>query len=272
MTASSSYVANEQHINLESELSRLHNQVLLTWEKEARNLIQFGLCDRMSVLEIGSGPGFVTELLAQLVPNGSVTGVEIDPELVEISTNYLQRKIITEHRIVQGSVMNIPFADNTFDFATARLVFEHLPDPIVAAKEVLRVLKPGGKLVLTDFDFGIPPVSNPPVPEADPIREKSMHAFMDRGGDPIAGRRLWYMLNAAGCQNLDLEAVAFHSGKQGINSCYPQFDPDRVLPLVDEGVVSTAEYQSFRAAIERFMSSENPFFLRLILMACGEKP
>jgi ubiquinone/menaquinone biosynthesis C-methylase UbiE len=267
----SAYIANEQHIDLDSEIRRLQNQVNLTWQKEARNLINFGLKDEMSVLEIGSGPGFYTELLSDIVPNGSITGVEIDPSLVEYSQQYLKDKVHCQHSVIQGSVMKIDFPDNSFDFAVARLVFEHLPDQISAAKEILRVLKPGGKLVLIDFDFGIPPVSYPIVPEAEVIREKSKNAFMAIGGDPLAGRRLWSMLKGSGFQNLDIEALVLHSGKQGILSCYPQFDPERVLPLVEEGLVSEAELQSYRAGIETFMSSQDPFFIRVLLMACGEK-
>jgi hypothetical protein len=83
---------------------------------------------------------------------------------------------------------------------------------------------------------------------------------------------LWHILKTSGFQKLDLEAVAFHSGKNGIEWCYPQMDPGRVVPLVKAGVISESELQGFRTAIEKFMSSEDPFFLWIVLMACGEKP
>ncbi len=61
---------------LELEIGRLRSLARMGWEKEARTLRQFGLRDGMKVLEIGSGPGFYTELLATLVPNGSITRFE----------------------------------------------------------------------------------------------------------------------------------------------------------------------------------------------------
>ncbi|MBN3950375.1 MAG: methyltransferase domain-containing protein [Nostoc sp. NMS7] len=272
MTTSKSYEVSLEHIDVKSELHRLHNLANQNWEKEARNLKEFGLQDGMSILEVGSGPGFVTELLSSLVPNGSIISVEIDPDLIKYSEQYLKDKASSQYRIVEGSVMDMDFPDNTFDFVVARLLIRHLPDPIGAVKEIFRVLKPGGKLAITEFDYGIPPISDPDVPEGELIREKAMYAHKARGGDPLMGRKLWRVLKASGFQKFDLEAVVFHSGKKGIEWCYPQFDPDRALPLVKEGVISEAEMQSFRTAVERFMSSEDPFFLWVILMSCGEKP
>lgn len=265
------YNVSLEHIDLNSEINRLHTQAHLNWQKEARNLQQFGLQDGMSVLEVGSGPGFIMELISQLIPNGSITGVEIDPILVEYSQQHLQKTAHSKYRIFQGNVMNLEFPDNTFDFAVARLVIQHLPDTIAGLKEILRVLKPGGKLVVTEFDYGLPPLSDPIVPESDSILHKAMLAQVARNGNPLMGRKLWHSLKAAGFDNLDLEAVVFHSGKQGIEMCYAQFDPDRALPLVKEGVITEAEMQNFRTAIKRFMSSEDPYFLRIILMGCGEK-
>ncbi len=53
-----------------------------------------------------------------------------------------------------------------------------------------------------------------------------------RGGNRQIGRRLWYMLNAAGFRNLDLEVVANHSGTISVEPFLQQLNPDRLLPLV----------------------------------------
>src|SRR5215211_4278730 len=77
-----SYKASEMNESLEKEIERLRGQVMWAWDKEARNLGWFGLRDGMSILEVGSGPGFVTEQLLILYPNSHVTCVEIDPDLI----------------------------------------------------------------------------------------------------------------------------------------------------------------------------------------------
>ena len=129
MSENKAYDVSQEHINLESELHRLHSIANQNWTKEARNLKEFGLTDGMSVLEVGSGPGFFTELLAQLLPKSSITGLELDSQLIQYSLEYLKDKISDQCHLIEGSVDKIPFPDNTFDFAIARLLFRHLPDP-----------------------------------------------------------------------------------------------------------------------------------------------
>ena len=82
MATSGSYDASDAHRDFDSEVARLRTQVLLSWKKEARTLAWFGMQDGMSVLELGSGPGFVTEQLLEMLPGSQVTTLEIDPELI----------------------------------------------------------------------------------------------------------------------------------------------------------------------------------------------
>ena len=60
----SAYDASSQPIGLDKEVERLRGQALVVWEKEARNLAWLGLRDGMSILELGSGPGFVAAMMA----------------------------------------------------------------------------------------------------------------------------------------------------------------------------------------------------------------
>ena len=150
------YKASEMNDNIEKEIERLRGQALWGWDKQSRNLSWFGLVDGMSILELGSGPGFVTEQLIALCPNGHITCVEIDPDLILPAEQYLQSKGLEGHyTIVQGDIMNMDLPDDTFDFAFARLVFQHLRDPRAALAEIRRVLKPGCKLVIDDIDIGL---------------------------------------------------------------------------------------------------------------------
>lgn len=272
MTASGSYDISESHRDVNAEIQRLAAQARLGWEKEARTLLWFGLKDGMSLIELGSGPGFITESLLTLVPNSSITCLEIDPTLLKQAEQYLQNKAKPGVHFVEASVMDMQLADNSFDFAYARLLFQHLPDPIGAAKEIWRVLKPGGKLVIYDIDDEIFGLIQPPIPEFSIILEKYGQAQSAQGGNRRVGRNLWRILKAADFSNLDLEVLASHSDEIGLEPFLPQMDPDRLLPLVKIGLMTEQALEKIRASRDKFLASPEPFILGLSLMVCGKKP
>jgi ubiquinone/menaquinone biosynthesis C-methylase UbiE len=272
MTTPGSYDASIMNVDLDKELQRLHLQVLLSWKKEARTLGWFGLNDQMSVLELGSGPGFYTEQLLNLLPNSQITALEIDPVLVKQSQQYLQNKADHRLQIIEASVMETGLPDNSFDFVIARLVLEHISNPPGAFKEALRVLKPGGKLVIIGGDRNMMMLIDPLFPEFDLINEKAAQFQINRGGDPFLGRKLWRILQTAGFENLDLETIAYHSDDVGIEAISEQFQPEHFLHLASLGMLSAQEAENTIAAMNKFLNSENPFILILGFMACGQKP
>ena len=272
MTASGSYDKHASHRNVNAEIQRLAIQARSGWGKEARTLSWFGLQDGMSVLELGSGPGFITAQLLDMLPNSPITCLEVDPAFLTQAEQYLHDKANHRVRFVEGSVMDIRLEANQFDCAYARLLFQHLPDPNGAAKEIWRVLKPGGKLIIHDIDDEIFGLFEPPIPELSIVVEKFGQAQAARGGNRRIGRDLWRILEAAGFHNLDLEVLAGHSGNRGIEPFLEHIDPDRLLPLVKTGLMSAEELEQFRASRTKFQASPEPFTLWLSLMICGEKP
>lgn len=256
----------------EMEIRRLENQARMGWKKEARTLQLFGLRDEMKVLELGSGPGFITEQLATLVPSGSITSVENSPAMVEHSRKYLESRLPCKHEILQVSAAALPLDDNTFDFAVARLLFQHLPDPAAVAREAMRVLKPGGRLVVADLEYDLAPVSDPMIPQHKVVREKSIAINQTMGADVHMGRKLWRLLKRVGFMGLDVELVALHSGDRDIREFQPQLNADMAVPLVRAGLLDQESLDKLRQEIESFMSAEDPFFMRTLVVVGGAKP
>jgi ubiquinone/menaquinone biosynthesis C-methylase UbiE len=271
MSEAGSYDASSMPGGLEQELERLRLQALLPWPKESRTLAQFGLRDGMSLLELGGGPGYVTQQLLEMLPNGQVTVVERDPVLIERAANYLKGKGDEHLRIIEGSVMDMPLPDSSFDFAFGRLVFQHLPDPVGAAKEALRVLKPGGKLVIDDIDDRLHTFEPVAEPQVEAIYERFRREQASKGGNRFIGRRLPRILQEAGFRNIQIEAILDHSDVLGLENLLPKGSPDDWKPLLEEGKITEQEMQLLIAADERFYSSD-PIAMLFILMACGEKP
>jgi len=270
MKAEGSYKASTFNLEFETEIQRLKAQVLISWEKEARTLKWFGLADGMNVLEAGSGPGFFSEKLLKLLPNSSVTAVEIDPVLHEKAVEYLEDKGGDRVNHVQASVADTGLDDNTFDFAIARLLFVHLPEPVAAAREIFRILKPGGKLVIIDNDLDLFWLTNPPI-SVEIVREKWKQVMASRGGDLSIGRNLCRILKQAGFSSIDLEAVVSHSDIIGIEAFEPLLDSGPILQMVKQGLISESEIESYLVSRDEFVAAGDRSMMSFWLMACGEK-
>ena len=254
-----------------SEIKRLKNLSGLSWGKEARTLRNFGLREDMSVLEVASGPGFYSEKLLELLPRGKLTCLEIEEEYVRHAKEYLGGTASGGYEVEQGSVLDLPYASNTFDFVVARLIFHHLSDPMRAINELVRVLKPGGKLVIADYDAKTAHFLYPIIPGSEMIHEKAVRAHAARGGDAYVGRKLWSLMTDANLTGIDLEAVVMHSGEAGMDSCETQFDPTRLLPLVRAGVIAEHEYAAYAEGTSKFLASPDSFYMNILILACGTK-
>jgi len=100
------------------------------------------------VLDLGTGTGAVAQRAAALVsPGGQVTGVDINPEMLAVAQQRKEAIGLSNVRLLEGRAENIPADDNTFDVVLACLSLMYVIDRSSAAREIARVLRPGGRLV-----------------------------------------------------------------------------------------------------------------------------
>jgi len=100
--------------------------------------------ERAKVLDIGSGKGTTSVLLAQKY-GCSVVGLDLSEDLVHTATALVRRKGLEgKVRFQVGDALNMPFADNEFDVAIGQAVLILVADKKKAVQEALRVTKPGG--------------------------------------------------------------------------------------------------------------------------------
>lgn len=103
------------------------------------------------ILDVGCGGGKTVNRLAQLAPQGKVFGIDYSPDMVEYSKK-VNKKLIAQNRaeIVEGSVEKTGFPDGYFDLVTAFETYYFWTSFPDALKEINRVLKQDGKLLLVN--------------------------------------------------------------------------------------------------------------------------
>jgi ubiquinone/menaquinone biosynthesis C-methylase UbiE len=128
---------------------------LLKWvmreETFKRRLIEQTIIQpRMNVLDLGCGTGTLTVMLKQAAPLANVTGLDGDPQVLDIARTKSRE---TNIQWDEGLATCLPYPDSVFDRVVTSLVIHHLvtDDKRLAFKEVYRVLKPRSELHVLDF-------------------------------------------------------------------------------------------------------------------------
>jgi len=107
-----------------------------------------------SVLDIATGPGEPALTMASLVgPQGKIFGVDPIPEMIAAARREASRLELRNVQFDVASADHLPFPANTFDAVVSRFGVMFFPSPLDAVREMLRVLKPGQKLILAVWHF-----------------------------------------------------------------------------------------------------------------------
>ncbi len=122
----------------DAAFSPFEKRFLARWRAETLALLP----PNGKILEIGCGTGANFELYPK----------EFDAVSSELSFKMLEfaAKKLVGNKLIQADAQSLPFAENSFDAAFATLVFCSVPDPAAGFRELRRVIKPNGKLILLE--------------------------------------------------------------------------------------------------------------------------
>jgi ubiquinone/menaquinone biosynthesis C-methylase UbiE len=177
-------------------------QSLRTARHHAGYLLPY-LRSGMQLLDVGCGPGSITNELARLVAPGTTVGVDVRAATLPARAE----REASAACFTIADVCRLPFADASFDAAHAHALFQHLADPLGALHELRRVLRPGGVLGIADWDRELVVLH----PRSQDLERSFAHLAALRrseGGDPQAGRMLAERLTRAGFERPAMQAIA----------------------------------------------------------------
>ncbi len=125
----------------------LRNESDVAYKRRVRRMIEYlDLAPGSMVLDCGTGMGFYSKLITTLYPDAALHGLDMDTKALAFAHEQLRgaRVILSD-----ADILHLPYADASFDAVVMSEVLEHLTDDVRGAREVWRVLRPGGILAVT---------------------------------------------------------------------------------------------------------------------------
>jgi ubiquinone/menaquinone biosynthesis C-methylase UbiE len=100
-------------------------------------------------LDVACGPGLLACAFAHVVRHAA--GIDLTPAMLEQARKSQMEQSLSNLSWQQGDVTALPYPDAHFSIVSSRYAFHHLPNPLAVLKEMKRVCKPGGRVVVADM-------------------------------------------------------------------------------------------------------------------------
>lgn len=221
-----------------------------------------------NLLDVGCGAGDDVLEMAELVgETGFVAGIDYSQAMIDSATDKAKNsKRRGQLSFRQADCYQLPYADGTFDACRSDRVFQHLEHPERALSEMLRVLKPGGIIVITDPDQGSVTLDS----SDQELTARIICTLGQAGLNPYSGRRLRGQFLKAGLSDVRIwpYTMLFHDLSLLRASVNMQQALNR---LAMAGIITKEEGQSWWADQLEREQRGNTFFSSSFFVAAGRK-
>lgn len=233
-----------------------------------RHMEQLGLGDGWRCLEVGAGGDSVARWLSDRVgPKGQVVATDLEPRW--LAGLDLPNVEVRRHDIAAEAL-----EEDEFDLVHARLVLVHVPGRLEALRKMVRALRPGGRLLLEDFDGGlIAPASLDPRTAGEHLANKVRAAFialLEAGGvDLEFGRKLPRLLEDEGLVDIGADGHLTVRGGEALRLMEAANTLQVREPMVAQGLVSKSELAHY---LELLHTSDLELATPPLISAWGRRP
>lgn len=190
-----------QRLGLQHRVWR--SEVLAGWHR-------VGIRSGWKVLDVGSGPGYATVDLAEIVgPAGQVTGIERSERFLEFAKAQCSLRGLDQVEFLERDLMEEGLGPTGFDAAWCRWVASFVPDPRRLVQNMAGALRTGGRVIFHDYvNYGSWQMT-PPSESHESFVQAVIANWKASGGDPFVGARLPQLLLEAGFRLIETRPLVF---------------------------------------------------------------
>lgn len=238
--------------SLKEEFGRLQTQAEEFSASSRESLAKLQLSADMNVLDVGCGTGDVLFMIASILgPKGQAVGIDFNPLAVNYCLEAAKKRNIHNARFYVADAMNLDFDSQSYDTVYSRFVLQHIKDPRKVLREMIRVTKPGGHLMIEDCDLFTWIVH----PENDSV-SALWHWYegiqVQRGTDPQIGRKLYSMFLDEGLSpNVDIYSKCVYSTRTNFWGS--------IIAVLDK--IDNEELKNLTKGIQEFATTPNSIFV-----------
>jgi ubiquinone/menaquinone biosynthesis C-methylase UbiE len=184
-----------------------------------------------TVLDLGSGGGIDVLLSARRVsPGGKAYGLDMTDEMLSLARENQKKAGVEGVEFLKGEIEHIPLPGNSVDVIISNCVINLSADKDQVLREAFRVLKPGGRLAVSDV------VTRG---EIDPAIRKSILLWVGCVAGALEESEYRNKLAAAGFENIDIEPTRVFGAEEAMEFLKDQgLDAEAIAPQVDKKFMS----------------------------------
>jgi ubiquinone/menaquinone biosynthesis C-methylase UbiE len=232
-----------------------------------------GLKEGDFAADVGCGAGAVTGLMARLVgERGRVTAIEPNADRLAEARAHVGQ--LPNVEFLEAGLPGINLSDAQFDYVWCQYVLEYFADPRPALKDLVRLTRRGGRLVVAELDgFGLAywPVS----PEVEAGKETFLRALASTGFDLFIGRKLYSYFREAGLTDVAAHVSPFHvtvgqADERLLADWRQRFEVLR--PVMVPAFGTSEAYLRFAQSYLDLLASPDSFKYSVILTVSGRRP